>query len=157
MGKIGPNVSIGARQDISADVMPPMVAVFSGEVTASKIGQPLGAARFAGQVEDVWLSCEYSGKATTTAALNFSGEVYINGVSCLTTKPIIAYVSGEATQHKTTKITGDTGIIQSVINGDANTFSPGDILTCDISIQRSNADSEITNIVLEVEFSPKYL
>jgi len=74
----------------------------------------------------------------------------------LSTVPSICHISGEASQAKTTKVTGDTGIIQAVIDEDANTFSPGDIFTVEIiGIKRtSTPTTEIANIVIVVEVEP---
>jgi len=140
---------------ISANILPPLTATVSGEVTASIAGSPLGAARFAGRVQKCWFTVGASGKDDTNP-LQIRGELYINGVTCLSTRPLISHVSGEASQHKTTRLTGDTGVTQAVIDGDANTFSAGDIFTYDFDLVRTaSPTTEISNIVLCAELEPE--
>ena len=116
------------NQYLAANVLPPMIGVLSGEITASVALAPLGAVRTGCKISDVWISVNASGKDDTNV-LGLSGEVYINGTTCLTTAPYIQHVSGEASTTKTTKTTGDTGITRRVINYSANTCAPGDVLT----------------------------
>jgi len=135
-------------------IQPPLQYAYSGEITGLTGHNPLGAVRKAGRVIDVSLSVGASGKDDTNP-LQISGDVYINGTTCLSTKPSIAHVSGEASQQKTTKVTGDTGIAQAVINASANTVAPGDVITCSFSVERtSTPTTEISNPVIVVEFEP---
>ena len=67
--------------------------------------------------------------------LRVSGEVFINDTTCLTTVPSIGYVSGEASQQKTTAVTGDTSITQAVVDQAANSFNPGDVFTYNFTIE----------------------
>ncbi|MCK5609741.1 hypothetical protein KAR91_48150, partial [Candidatus Pacearchaeota archaeon] len=63
--------------------------------------------------------------------------------------------SGEASQQKTTRVTGDTGIVQAAVNMDANTVTDGDMLTYDLDVARTaSPDVEISNVVLVVELEP---
>jgi hypothetical protein len=142
------------NQYLAANVLPPMSAVLSGEITANIARAPLGAVRTGCTISDVWLSINASGKDNTNA-LSLTGNVYINGVSCLTTAPIISHVSGEASTNKTTKITGDTGITKSVVNASANTCMPGDMLTYSFTRTRTaSPTTEMSNAVIVVEFLP---
>jgi len=127
----------------------------SGEMTASIIGTPIGCPKTAGVIANVFLSVESSGK-DDSHALQVTGEVFINSVTCLTTKPSITHVSGEAAQHKTTKITGDTGIAQAVVDTDANTYEAGDVISADLVLVRTaTPTTEIKNPVIVVELEPE--
>jgi len=125
----------------------------SGELTADVSGTPIGCPKKAGKVANVFLSVNKCGKDDTDP-LQVTGEVYINSVTCLTTKPSIGYVSGEDSQQKTTKITGDTGIAAAVVNPDANTYNPGDVITADLTLERTTPDTEMSNPVIVVELEP---
>ena len=130
-------------------------AVVSGEVTANTGVIPIGAVKTAGRVGNVFLSINVSGKDDTNP-LQVSGEVYINSVSCLTTKPSINHVSGEASQQKTTLITGDTGIAQAVMDTDNNSYNPGDVLTAALTVVRTaSPTTEMAHIVIVVELEPE--
>ena len=100
-------------------------------------------------------SVTVDGNAKSTGSTTIDGEVSINGISCLTTQASITHVSGEASQHKTTVVTGDTGITQAVIDGDNNSFSQGDLFTCDLTLVRtSSPTTEILNPCIVVELEP---
>ncbi len=140
---------------MAANVMAPFMLLISGEFKTAINNAVVGAARKGAIVANVWLSVEESGKDDTND-LSFTGDVYINGTTCLTTAPIIAHVSGEASQQKTTKVTGDTGITQVTINTDANTLTDGDILTVDLVPTRTaTPTTEMRNAVLVVELQPR--
>lgn len=142
------------RKHLAANIMPPLVGFYSGEFEANVKSAPLGAARTSGVVTDVWLSIGASGKSNDYT-LQVSGEVFINGATCLTTKPSIAHVSGEASQQKTTKESGDTGVAQAVVNTSANSFSRGDVFTYDLTCVRTGAPTtEMSNVVIVVELEP---
>ncbi len=152
--KAGPLPSVHWARKVDSQVMEPLSATVSGEITASRIDVPLGAPRFAGEVTGVYLSVANSGKDDSNE-LNITGEVYINAVSCLTTAPSIAHISGEDAQNKTTVVTGDTGILQGVVDKTANTFSPGDVFTASFLITRTaSPTTEIMNPVVVVELEP---
>jgi hypothetical protein len=136
-------------------VSQPFCASFSGEFTANVSGAPLGAPKTAGRVANVFLSVQMSGKDDSNP-LQITGEVYINSTSCLTTRPGIIHVSGEASQQKTTKITGDTGIVQAEIDADNATYNPGDMITYDLLLTRtSSPTTEIINPCIVVELEPE--
>jgi hypothetical protein len=131
-----------------------MSVAVSGELTATVGGAPLGAPRFDGSIEDVWISVGASGKDDTNS-LSVEADVRINGTSALTTKPKIAHVSGEASQQKTTKVSGDTGVTQVDLNESANTFSAGDVISYDLVLTRTaSPTTEISNVALVVELLP---
>jgi hypothetical protein len=69
---------------------------------------------------------------------------------------MIAHISGETSQHKTTIVTGDTGITQAVINRDANSVAPGDVITAKFTVERTaSPTTEITDPVINVGMKPK--
>lgn len=152
--KKGPLPTPGLARQIAANAMVPLMASYSGELTADIWKDPIGAAVLGGRVSEVFLSVEASGKDDTNT-LSIEGDVLINGTSCLTTKPKIAHVSGEASQHKTSAVTGDTGITQSVMNPAANSFSIGDVLSYSFDLTRTaSPTTEIKNPVMVVKLEP---
>jgi len=151
---LGPRPSVNFKKMVAHDVLDPLSYVISGEFTTEYLGVVLGSPRANGKVTDVWWSVKGCGRDDDNM---ISGEVdvLINGTSCLTTKPSIRYVSGELSQHKTTKITGDTGITQAVINNSANSFTAGDVITCDVILTaESSPDTKMNNAVVVVELEP---
>ena len=149
-----PFPAVGLAGKIDSSVQPAMQYNYSGELKATTGVSPLGAVRKAGRVVDVWMSTNGSGK-DDSAQLGVSGEVYINGTTCLSTVPSIGHVSGESSQQKTTKVTGDTSIIQAVIDETANTVSPGDMITTVFNLDRtSSPTTEISNPAIVVELEP---
>ncbi len=153
-GMTGPYPSVAFFKQIARDVIVPMQATFSGECTIGVKSAVVGAAPRGERVADVWMSVGAGGQDDDNS-LQISGEVYINGVSCLSTRPSIGYTSGEASQQKTTRVTGDVGIVQAVVDMDANTVTDGDMLTYDLDVARTaSPDVEISNVVLVVELEP---
>ncbi len=78
----------------------------------------------------------------------------INGVSCLTTKPQVAHVSGEASSQKTTLEAVDTGITQAVVNVAASEFAVGDVISWNMLLTRqASPTTEMSNpsVIVEVE------
>lgn len=127
----------------------------SGEFTQHKLNAPIGSPKTAGKISNVFLSCEQSGK-DDDYDLSFTCDVRINAVSCLTTPPVIEHTSGEASQQKTTVITGDTGITQAVMDTDNNSFNPGDVINYDLTITRmSSPTTEIRTPCIVVELEPE--
>jgi hypothetical protein len=152
----GPFSGPAAVKIAAANTESAFQAFHSGELTASQYGKPLGAVTIPGKITDVALSVGASGKDDSNP-LRISGEVYINGASCLTTPPSIAHVSGEASAQKTTLTTGDTGIGSPVINLSANEVLQGDVLTCDLILDRTaTPTTEISSVVLMVMIEPSY-
>jgi len=150
----GPYPSPGFKKQVAANQTAPMMATHSGEITASTPGMPLGASNVGGKVSDVWISVGASGK-DDSATLSITVDVKINGTSCLTTTPVIAHVSGEASTNKTTKISGDTGVTLRVLDSDNNDVSPGDMLTYDITLTRTaSPTTEMSAVAIVVEFEP---
>ena len=151
----GPFPTVAIMRQLAANIMPPFQDPVSGEITVNLNNRPLGAAQMSGRVSDAWLSVRQSGK-DDSSALNFSGEVSINGTSCMSTVPTIGHVSGEASQQKTTRITGDTGIVQAVIDYDNNTFTAGDVLTWNLTLSRTaSPTTEISEPVMVVVLEPE--
>jgi len=139
----------------SADIVSPLVATISGEFTVSKRGVPLGSVALPCRVADVWASVGASGKDDSNT-LSFAVNVKINGTTCLSTQPVIAHVSGEASTNKTTKETGDTGVTQAVLSS-SNSVSVGDVITYDLVLTRtSSPTTEMANATVVVEFEPVF-
>ena len=150
----GPFPSPQFNREMAANVMPPLSAHVSGEITSGYYKVPAGAVRTTGRIQNVWMSVGGSGKDDSNP-LMLSGECYINGVTCLSTKPCINHISGEAAQQKTTSETGDTGITQAVVNASANSVTPGDVITCDFVVDRTaSPTTEINNPIMVIEFEP---
>lgn len=150
----GPFPTVAILRQLAANVMPPLQDQISGEITGNYKHRPLGAAQMGGRVTDVWMSVKESGK-DDAAALNFSGEVFINGTSCLSTVASISHISGESSQQKTTRITGDTGAVEAVVDGDANTFSAGDVFTWNLTLGRTaTPTTEINTPCMVVVLEP---
>jgi len=152
--KMGPYSSPGANRQWAANDVSPMMALISGEITASRPGCPLGAANIGGKISGVWLSVEESGKDDSNT-LSLTVDVKINGTSCLDTTPIIAHVSGEASTNKTSKNDSDTGITLRILDVDNNDVSPGDMLTYDMTLTRTaSPTTEMQHLAIVVEFEP---
>jgi len=150
----GPYPSIGARKQWAANDPSPMMAVLSGEISDSRPGMPLGAANVSGRISNVWMSVGASGK-DDAETLSMTADVKINGTSCLTTAPIIAHVSGEASTNKTTKADDDTGVTQAAVDPDANDVSYGDVITYDMTLTRTaSPTTEMGTFAIAVEFEP---
>lgn len=150
----GPYPEAAYEKRLAQCVMPPLMDVISGELTTSRVDRPLGAARFPGRVTAVWMSVKGCGRDDSNA-LQISGEVFINGTTCMTTKPSICANNGSAAAQKTTVVTGDTGIAQGVVDQTANTFEAGDVFTCAYTIKRTaTPTTEIKGVVLVVELEP---
>ncbi len=128
----GPLPSSDFDKMLANEVMPPMVDFISGEIhhTPFNSGERmLGIARYSGKIKSVNMSVLLSGKHNTNVP-TIEADVFINRASCLTTKPRIQHVSGEASQQKTTYTeAGDTGITRAVVNESAGSITAGDVLT----------------------------
>jgi len=150
-----PRPSVAFPQQVNEVALSPMVAVPSGELRVTQLETPIGSPIIAGRIKDVWMSIGASGNTADSYPLQVSGEVFINGVSALSTKMSINHISGEASQQKTTKVTGDTGITQAVIDQDANSVVPGDVITYTLTVDRTATPTiEMSNLVVVVELEP---
>ena len=151
---VGPFTQPGWRKRLAVNTLPPFQSTYSGEIVVDVNDFALGAARYAGEVTGIWMSVQASGKDDTND-LYVEGEVYINGTTCLTTKPKIAHVSGETSQAKTTIGGSDAGTVEAVIDTTANTFAPGDVLSADFLLERTaSPTTEMKNPVIVVELEP---
>ena len=152
----GPYPTPGATKQWAANIAMPLVAVVSGEITTNVTSALLGAAKEPGLISDAWLSVAGSGKDDTNT-LQVALDVTINGTTCLTTNPIIAHVSGEAAQQKTTKTDSDTGVTQAVIDTDANSVAQGDVIGYSLTLTRTaSPTTEMNNVAVVVEFEPSF-
>ncbi len=141
-------------EQVNDKVISPMMYAPSGEAFVGAMTTPLGAVNLPGRVKNVWLSVGASGKDDTDL-VSVSGEVSINGVSVLSTTPSIQHVSGESSQQKTTKTTGDTGITQAIVDQSANSFVPGDVITNTLTFNRTaSPTTEMSDAVIVVELEP---
>jgi hypothetical protein len=148
----GPYPSPSAIKQWAANAVPPLLAVVSGELTTNISGAPLGACGLPGTISDVWFSVEASGKDDTNT-LSMTIDVKKNGTTVLSTAPIIAHVSGEASQQKTTKTSTDTGVTQAVLTN--TSVSQGDVFTYDMALTRtSSPTTEMHTFAVVVEFEP---
>ena len=151
----GPFADPAEMRRIDANVMPPIIGLISGELNASRSRAVMGAARSAGIVTDAWISVYGCGRDDSN---NLSGEVdvKINGTTIFTTTPKIAGNNGSASAQKTTKVAGDGGIVEGVINTAARSFSAGDVFTFDFTLTRTaSPTTEMNNLVVVVELEPK--
>lgn len=142
-------------RQVSDVVSPPFVGTISGEVAATRWNMPLGVVRYPGRVTAVNMSVLSSGKDDSSVP-SLQADVKINGVSCLTTLPIVAHVSGELAQQKTTiTAAADTGITEAVVNQSANTAEVGDVISWDlIYTGNTSPTSKAHSVVIIVEFDP---
>lgn len=150
----GPFPGVGFKEQVAANSPFPMQVLFSGEIVNDFQSVPVGAANYAGRISAPWLSVLQSGKDDTNT-LSLTVDILINGTSCLTTAPIIAHVSGEASTNKTTKTDDDTGVTQAVVDPDNNTVSEGDFITCDVTLTRTaSPTTEMEHLAVAVPIYP---
>jgi len=149
----GPMPTPVFEQQVAKAVDLPLVYQFSGEITAAKKYFPLGSPRKAGQIPEVFFSVGASGK-DDDETLSIELDILINGTSCLTTGATIAHVSGEASQQKTTVQSGD-GITEAVMDGDNDSYDPGDVITGVLSLTRTaSPTTEMANACVVVPLNP---
>ena len=123
---------------------------YSGEITATKTGMPLGTPDVDGYIKNVWLSVLECGRDNTNT-LSIAADVKINGTTCLTTQPKIYGINGAASTNRNTAASGE-GVIEDVIDASAAAVSRGDALTWDLNIVRTaSPTTEIANAFLVVE------
>jgi hypothetical protein len=153
-GYSGPLPSLDFRRQVANEVMIPFVDAISGEFVSSGEVRTLGVANFTGKVVRTIESVAASGKNDSSVP-KVTFDVAIDGVSIFTTKPVIAHVSGELSQHKTTfSEADDTGITTEVINQSSCEFAIGSILTWTaVYSGAANPTTKIKNpsIIVEVE------
>lgn len=149
----GPLVDPSFPQMIAMTAEVPLSANYSGQMTADKLGVLIGSPRFAGRVYDIMLSVGTSGKDDTNP-LSIAADVKINGTSICTTNPKISHISGEASQQKSTRQSGeDTGITPAVISD--NDYNAGDVFTVDWDVTRtSSPTTEMANATLVISLRP---
>jgi len=152
--KFAPWPSINFDRQVANVVLPPLMGIISGEVSATRPGMVLGATRSYGKVVGVTFSVLTAGKNDADCP---SGEVdvTINGTSVFTTKPSIRHLSGETSQQKTTAASaGDTGVTAAVIDHDNNSFNQGDVLSWSFTYTGSTSPTTKMNspcIIVELD------
>jgi len=150
---LGPYPTVAFSEQVADKAMPPLIGTVSGELTADRYTLPIGMTRTAGHVSDVAFSLLSCGRVNSNP-LNLEVDVLINGTTCLTTKPKITAVTGAASEHRTTIASG-TGIVEAVIDGAANSFDAGDIITATLDITRTDTPTtEMGNFAMIVELEP---
>ena len=144
-----------ARQ-VAGVNLPPFRGTISGEVVAASGGYfTLGVANIRGKIVRVVASVSTAGKAASQVPTG-TFDVRINGTTALSNNPVIAHVSGEAAQHKTTwSEAGDTGITKAVVNNAACDFGVGDILSWNFAYTGSDSPTaKMANPSIVVETDP---
>ena len=140
----------GFQRQVLAVGAPSLRESYSGEITVSKYGLPLGVSDITGYVKDVWMSTLACGRDNTNT-LSAAVNVKINGTTCLTTQPKIYGKNGAASANRTTIQSGE-GVIEAVINDSAAAVSPGDVLTWDIVLTRTaSPTTEMADAFVVVE------
>jgi len=125
----------------------------SGEITANKLGAPLGSPRFAGKVTQAYMTLGSCGKDDSNA-LKLEMDVKVGGTSVFSTTPYISHVSGEAAGSRNTLTSGE-GERPGVIDTDNNGFSAGDFLDVDLTLTRTaSPTTEMQNAIIVVEMEP---
>jgi len=147
----GPQDPEFAKQ-VAEVAMVPLQDCLSGEISADSIGRPLGLTRFGGRIARVYLTEGDCGRDDSDD-LYAEADVFINGVTCLSTKPKIEANDGSASEVKTTLGGTDTGVTEAVIAA-ANSFSPGDQISWNYELTRTTPDTEIGNPCICVELLP---
>ena len=141
-------------QRLALNVMPPLVASISGELTATSVVN-LGMTRFKGAIKEIHLSVGNAGEDISGNALSLAADVRINGTTCVSTAPVIAHVTGEASMQKSTKSTSDTGITQAVLDYTNYTFDAGDVIEATFVVTRTASPTvEMANPCIIVELEP---
>jgi hypothetical protein len=149
-----PLPEVGWAERLALNVMPPIQATVSGEITSTTVLN-LGATRFKGAIKNVWLSVGQCGRDDSGNSLSLAADVRINGTTALATPPAIAAVTGEAAVQKTTAITSDTGITAAVLDYTNYTFDAGDTIEATLVLTRTaSPDSEMANPCVVVELEP---
>jgi len=152
----GPYPNPGFGKQVGGAFIPPMIDIISGELTTASLGgRPLGIPLLSGIVRDVVLSVGNCGDPEHGKTVKLEADVFINGTSCLSTKPSIQMTaSGETGQQMTTITSGETGVISAIINTSARSFSAGDVFTWKADVTRTSPDTEMKNAVICVEVEP---
>lgn len=150
-----PLPEVGWRERLALNVMPPLQAVASGEITAARTVINLGSPRFKGAIKNVWLSVGQCGRDDSGNPLSLAVDVRLDGTTVLATQPTIAGVTGEAAVQKTTIDVADTGITAAVLDYTHYTFNAGATLECEFILTRTASPaSEMENPCVVVELQP---
>jgi len=149
-----PLPEVGWKERLALNVMPPIQATVSGEITATTVIN-LGTPRFKGAIKNVWLSVGQCGRDDTGNTLSLAADVRINGTTCLATQPSIAAVTGEAAIQKTTAIAGDTGVTEAILDYTNYTFNAGATIEATfVLVRTASPGSEMANPCVVVELEP---
>ncbi len=150
--KLGVRIPLNQAAQVANDLPSSLFYSHSGEITANKHGIGFQAFGVAAKINNVWLSVGGNGKLNSNP-LNIAADVMVNGTSCLSTSPVIA--ASSATSAQATTLASGTGITQAVIDTANNTAAAGDVLTCDLTITRTDSPTtEISNVIVTVEITP---
>jgi len=144
----------GWTERLALNVMPPLMASISGEITATSVVN-LGMTRFKGAVKNVHLAVGNAGVDVSGNTLSLAADVRINGTTCISTSPAIAHVTGETAMQKSTKSSSDTGITQAVLDYTNYTFDAGDLIEATLVLTRTaSPTTEMANPCIIVELEP---
>ena len=151
--KAGPYPAPGWRKRIATEIQTPLAYAFSGELKANLYNATMGAATKNGLVKNVFLTVLNCGRDDSNP-LQVTGEVYINGTTCLSTKPSIGGNASTAGTQKSS-FDGVASTTAAVVSSSANTFVKGDVFTCSLTLVRTaSPTTEIRNPVVVVELEP---
>lgn len=155
MRKSGPPLpETGWSERLAHNVLPPLMATISGELTATTVVN-LGMARFKGAIKDVHLTLGSSGSDIAGNDLSCAVDVRINGTTAISTQPVVAHVTGETAVQKSTKSSSDTGITQAVLDYTNYTFDAGDLIEATLVVTRTASPTvEMANPCVIVELEP---
>ena len=134
--------------------LPAAKAFVNGEITADVNGL-FDITRQAGKITDVAIAVNASGLDNANP-LTMEVDVYLDGVTCLTTKPKITYTSGEASQQISTAISGEyTDIVCAVLDTDAVDFSENTIVSFQANLTRTGSPgTEMEGLCVFVKYEP---
>ncbi len=117
-------------------------------------GNSLGVMKQAGKIRQVAFMTS-QGDQEGSEELSVEVDVLINGVSCLDTKPKIAYGTGESSEQRSTLVSGEfDGVTVAVLDNDARTFTRNDRITYDVDVTRTSPITEIAGLGVLVEIEP---
>lgn len=126
-------------------------AAYSGAITTNIPNIQVGAASVDGEISDVWFALGDCG-VDASHALYIEADVYINGTTCLSTRPR-SYARAAGARVNT--IASGQYIRIASISTSANKVVRGDQITCDVVLTRTaSPTTEIQNFVVCVDIQP---
>ena len=134
--------------------LPAGKAFVNGEITSDVEGL-LDITRQSGKITDVAIAVNASG-LDNAQTLSMEVDVYLDGVTCLTTKPKITYTSGEASQQMSTAVSGEyTDITCAVLDTDAVEFAENTLVSFQANLTRTaSPTTEMEGLCVFVKYEP---